>query len=74
MAQQGALSVRRNLDWICSNCPKVFVFVPVDLQDEEAEEVEVGGALELLEQVEGEEGEQGVLGRLDEVVLEQELQ
>jgi hypothetical protein len=39
------------------------------LQDEKAEEVEVGRSLELLEQVEREECDERILGGLDKIVL-----
>ena len=40
------------------------------LEDQQAEEVEVGRSLELFKQVEWYEGEEAVLGGLDEIILE----
>ena len=39
------------------------------MEDQQTEEVEVSGSLELLEQVERYEGEETILGGLDEVIL-----
>ena len=39
------------------------------MQNEQAEEVEVGQPLELLEEIQRQEGEEAVLGRLNMVVL-----